>query len=77
MAAEILGGVLPLPVRVVGRQVQDAGAVPRSLLVLRIRVLDTYGKDRRRGERLAIVPVMLPTRFAGPAAGPSCCRRDR
>src|SRR6266540_3107974 len=47
VAAEVLGVVLPLAVRVVGRCIEDLGAGPGCPVVVTVRVLDPYEHGMR------------------------------
>jgi len=55
VAAEVLGGVLPFPVRVVGRCANDLRAVARCSFVMAVGILDA-DKDRAC-RRVALVPL--------------------
>ena len=55
MTAEVFGGVLAFPVRVVGGRVQDSRAVARGLLVVAVGVLDAHEDGARR--RVALAPL--------------------
>lgn len=49
MPAEVLGGVLPFAVRVVGRWLKDPGVMSRRLSVVGVGILDAEEHRMRQG----------------------------